>query len=109
MSRIAKATVFKSFCSRKSCNESFRPRSTMSLCNLRKPASCTRIYAEYATTTARVITKPKRSPKAGDRSEREGVCTDTESTSLRRLPAKAHHNADHQQRAEKRDEESRAQ
>src|SRR6202011_3388892 len=78
MSRIARATVFRSFCRRSNCSESLRPRSTMSLCSLRKPASCTRMYAEYATTTARVITKPKRRPEAGDRSEREDVGTDRE-------------------------------
>jgi len=77
------------------------------LCSLRKPASCTRMYAEYATTTARVITRPRRSPVAGERCGRESVAQ-TENTSVRSLPAQASNNAKHQQGAEKRHKESDA-
>src|SRR2546423_1341502 len=60
MSRIASATEFKSFCNRSNCSESLRFRSTRSLCSLRKPESCTVVYAEYATIAASVMISPSR-------------------------------------------------
>src|SRR6266404_7325745 len=67
MSRIASAREFKSFWMRSNCNESFRLRSTRLFCSSRKPEICRVMYAEYATTAARVITSPKNNPAVGVR------------------------------------------
>src|ERR1700733_8967040 len=75
MSRIASATEFRSFCNRKSCSESLRLRSTMSLCSFRKPEICNVMYAEYATIAASVMINPSSSAFVGDRCQEEVLCT----------------------------------
>src|SRR5579863_2169289 len=53
---------------RSNCRESFRLRSTNSVCNCRSPVTCHVMYAEYASTTASVINKASNRPNVGERS-----------------------------------------
>src|SRR5450631_113451 len=67
MSRIARASEFKSFWMRSNCRESFRLRSTRLFCSSRKPEICRVMYPEYTNTAARVMISPKNNPGVGDR------------------------------------------
>ena len=57
---------------RSNCRESLRLRSTSSVCNFRSPVTCHVMYAEYATTADRVISRPNSRPSVGDRSGGDG-------------------------------------
>src|ERR1700687_190790 len=67
MSRMARASEFKSFWMRSNCRESFRLRSTRLFCSSRKPEICRVIYPEYANTAATCMTSPKNNPGVGER------------------------------------------
>jgi hypothetical protein len=51
---------------RSSCKESLRLRATRLFCISRKPEICRVMYQEYATTAAKVMTRPRNSPSVGE-------------------------------------------
>src|SRR5664279_243273 len=78
MSRMAKASEFKSFWIRSNCRESFRLRSTRLFCSSRRPEIWRVMYPEYATTAANVMISPKNNFGAGDRWGADKRCTPRE-------------------------------